>query len=170
MKSLWGHFEVTLRSLWRHFAHFGGSLEIFWVYEGYFESTLLRFVKLFIFPTDSNDFTCFPNRFSCFYTTMGITLEHFGVSLWQPWLYEGGFASLLCHFGVTICHFGITFGHFGVTLASLWVTLVSLLGQREPKVRGERASGDQLARRSRCKEGARRVQGGCKDSARRGGV
>ena len=46
-----------------HFVHLGCSLEICWVYESYFESTLLRFVKLFIFPTDSNDFTCFSNRF-----------------------------------------------------------------------------------------------------------
>ena len=64
-----------------HFVHLGCSLEIFWVYEGYFESTLLRFVKLFIFPTEFNAFTYFPDRFSCFYTTMGLTWVHFGVTL-----------------------------------------------------------------------------------------
>ena len=64
-----------------HFVHLGCSLEIFWVYEGYFESTLLRFVKLLIFPTEFNAFTYFPDRFSCFYTTMGSTWVHFGVTL-----------------------------------------------------------------------------------------
>ena len=64
-----------------HFVHLGCSLEIFSVYEGYFESTLLRFVKLLIFPTEFNAFTYFPDRFSCFYTTMGLTWVHFGVTL-----------------------------------------------------------------------------------------
>ena len=59
----------------------GCSLETFWVCEGYFESTLFRFLKLIIFPTEFNAFTYFPDRFSCFYTTMGLTWVHFGVTL-----------------------------------------------------------------------------------------
>ena len=50
-----GHCGVTLHILGVVWKSFG--------YEGYFECTLLRFVKLFIFPIDFDYFTYFPNRF-----------------------------------------------------------------------------------------------------------
>ena len=50
-----GHCGITLHILGVVWKSFG--------YEGYFECTLLRFVKLFGFPTALNCFTYFPNRF-----------------------------------------------------------------------------------------------------------
>ena len=66
-------------------------------------------------------------------------MKHFGVTLWQLWVYQGGFESLLCHFGITMCHFcftlgnfGVTLGHFGVTLDHFGVTLDYLIAPRIP--------------------------------------
>ena len=51
-----GHFGVTLGSFWDHFAHSCATLRSFWVYEVYFEVTLVHSQKTLIFPIDFNDF------------------------------------------------------------------------------------------------------------------
>ena len=45
-----------LGSFWDHFAHSWTTLRSFWVYEVYFEVTLVHSQKTFIFPIDFNDF------------------------------------------------------------------------------------------------------------------
>ena len=51
-----GHFGVTLGWFWDDFAHSWATLRSFWVYEVYFEVTLVHSQKTFIFPIDFNDF------------------------------------------------------------------------------------------------------------------
>ena len=56
---------------------------------------MLHFQKTFIFPTEFNDFIIIWGHLEA-------TLGNFWVTLGLLWVYDGGFGSLLGHFGVTL--------------------------------------------------------------------
>ena len=93
--SVWGHFGVTLRSLWYTrvtWCHFGITLGSLRYRVG---SMKLRLQKTHTFPTEVNDF-----------------IKHwgeFGVTLGALLAYEGDFGATL----------GLLCGHFGATLGIL---------------------------------------------------
>ena len=51
-EGFWGHSKHILGS----FGDFGMTFRSLWVYEGYFDITLVNFLKIPIFPTDFDDF------------------------------------------------------------------------------------------------------------------
>ena len=107
----------SLGSFWDHFAHSWVTLRSFWVYEVYFEVTLVHSQKTIIFPTDFND--CI-QLWCQLGTTLGalgghfwhtrVTLGYFGANSGAYWGHFGHLRVTLGHHEVTLSHFR---GHFG---------------------------------------------------------
>ena len=109
-------------------------------------------------------------------------MGHFRVTVSLFLLYEGGFGLLLDHFGITLvyfvslwvhfaslwAHFALLWVHFGSLWAGFGLTLGHFRGLSGNPQRfsvPQSGSCDQLARPSRCRDGARMVQGWCGDGA-----
>ena len=105
--SLWGHFGITLRLLWDHFAHFGITLGALGIYERYFGITLVRFPETLIFPHDFDDFVYLWGDLGATLGSLWITWRYFVESFWNHfgilfWIILGSLCALWDQFGVTL--------------------------------------------------------------------
>ena len=91
LRTLGGHFGVTLGVFRIILDDFGVNLKSFWVHEGYMGSILACFQKTLIFPIDFNDFI----NLRC---QLGTTLGSFCSTLGSFW---GTLVSLWAHFGAS---------------------------------------------------------------------